>query len=199
MQDDLAIVILAAGASSRMRGADKLLQVVAGRPLLAVMAERARAVSHRVLVALPGPDHPRAAALAGLGVTPVFVPDAAEGMGHSIRAGIAALPGGCAAAMILPADMPELTGDDLATLAAAWSGEPDRPWRATGADGTPGHPVIFPRTLFPALRGLSGDRGARDVLRAHGGTLKTFALPGRHALTDLDTPEEWAAWRRGPV
>ena len=68
----------------------------------------------------------------------------------------------------------------------------ERPVRATGADGTPGHPVIFPARLFAALARLKGDTGARAVLE--GEAVLHVALPGRAALVDLDTPEDWAGW-----
>ena len=65
--------------------------------------------------------------------------------------------------------------------------------RAAGADGTPGSPALVPRRLFAALRSLDGDTGGRDVLKREAQDI--LPLPGRHALTDLDTPEDWAAWR----
>jgi CTP:molybdopterin cytidylyltransferase MocA len=71
---------------------------------------------------------------------------------------------------------------------------PDRILR--GASGTkPGHPVIFPADLAPLLQNLSGDRGAQPILAAHAGRLHLVPLPGQAALTDLDTPEDWAQWR----
>ncbi|MGB3754105.1 MAG: hypothetical protein WA954_09435, partial [Parerythrobacter sp.] len=65
--------------------------------------------------------------------------------------------------------------------------------QATAADLTPGQPVIFPRRLFPALAELQGDVGGRAVLTRE--VVVTVPLAGRRALVDLDTPEEWAAWR----
>ncbi|PKP79286.1 MAG: nucleotidyltransferase family protein, partial [Alphaproteobacteria bacterium HGW-Alphaproteobacteria-2] len=91
--------------------------------------------------------------------------------------------------LVLPADMPEITTEDLRAVAAAFDGA--HVLRGAGADGTPGHPVLFPAAALPALAALSGERGARDL--AAGARLVT--LPGRHALTDLDTPEDWADWR----
>lgn len=193
----VATLLLAAGASSRMRGGDKLLEEVAGLPLLGHMARQALAVGGPVLVTLP-PDRPaRAAALDGLAVTRVTVPDAAEGgMAASIRAGVTALPPGVAAVLVLLADLPEITGADLRAMVAAWAAAPDAPvLRACAADGRPGHPVIFPARLFPALRGLTGDSGARDLLRAEAAAVRLFPLPGARAVTDLDTPEAWAEWR----
>lgn len=192
----LAILLLAAGASSRMGGTDKLLEKLDGEPLVRRMARHALASGLPLWVALPKAPHPRHGALDDLPLTPVEVADAAMGMAHSIRAGINALPAHCEAVMILPADMPELDTGDLARMQAAWRAAPEgTTLRATGADGRPGHPVIFPACLFPSLAALSGDRGARALLDDPARQLRLVALPGRHALTDLDTPEDWARWR----
>jgi CTP:molybdopterin cytidylyltransferase MocA len=48
--------------------------------------------------------------------------------------------------------------------------------------------------LRAKLLALEGDEGARGILRD--GEIHPVPLPGQRALTDLDTPEEWEAWRR---
>ncbi|MCI5096512.1 MAG: nucleotidyltransferase family protein [Rhodobacteraceae bacterium] len=180
-----------------MRGADKLMEEVEGAPLVATMARRALASeAPKVLVALPDLDHPRAGALAGLAVDLVPVPDAALGMGVSIATGVAALPAQTTAVMILPGDMPELTREDFRTMADAWHKAPDNAiLRGASTEGRPGHPVIFPRACFATLSQLGGDQGARKVVGTHDGPIQPVPLPNAHALTDLDTPEAWAAWR----
>ncbi|WP_370741221.1 nucleotidyltransferase family protein [Thalassovita mangrovi] len=189
----IAILILAAGSSSRMGpGRDKLLEPVGGMPLLSLVIERAQSTGCPVFTCLPSPAHPRAA-LIGDRATPIWVPDADDGMGVSIRTGITALPDDIDAAMILPADMPELTAEDLKTVLDQY--QPGAIARGTGAAGKPGHPVIFPRSCFGMLARLDGDQGARGFLAAHPEKLQLIPLPARHALTDLDTPEAWAAWR----
>lgn len=191
-----AILILAAGAASRMRGGDKLREEVAGQPLLRLILERAlAAATGPVLCTLPDADHPRMACLEGLDVMPVLVPDAAEGMGASIRAGVTALPQSSDAVMILPADLPELDSADLRRMIAAHEAAPDAILRAVDRDGQHGHPVVFPAALFDALQACHGDSGARDLLRAYKDRIITIPLPAHHATTDLDTPEDWAVWR----
>lgn len=187
-----AILLLAAGASSRMRGADKLLEDMDGEPLLTLMCRRAAETGLPVFVTLPSLSHSRAAAIRG--ATPIAVPDAAEGMAASIRRGIAALPPETEAVMILPADMPEITAQDMVLLATRQEGPQGPILRACTEDGTPGHPVLFPRRCFAALQTLKGDQGARLVLA--GEDIRMISLPGNHALTDLDTPEAWAKWRK---
>lgn len=185
----LTILIPAAGASSRMKGADKLLELVEDQPLL----------RRQVLMALPlapvivtlRPDDPRALVLQDLTLTILPVPDAATGLSASLRAAARMVR---TALMILPADMPALTSADLATVIAAFDQAPQTSHRGASANGTPGHPVILPARYLPEIMLLSGDSGARSILARDGVTL--VPLPGDHATTDLDTPEDWARWRR---
>lgn len=189
------ILILAAGASSRMGGRDKLLEEVAGRPLLRLVAERALASGAKTLVTLPEDRPARAEALLGLPLETVRVADANNGMSASLRAGLAALPRKATAAVILPADMPGITTEDLQLFLAAHAKMPEKLFRGSSAGGRHGHPALFPADLFPALMGLSGDEGGRSVLKANTHRLELIPLPGTHAVLDLDTPEDWAAYR----
>ena len=127
-------------------------------------------------------------------MTRVPVASAAEGMAASIRAGVGALPGEAEGVMIVPGDMPELGRAEFGALLGAFEADAPSILRGTAAGGTPGHPVLFPRRDFAALGALAGDRGARPVL-ARADLVRSIALPGRAALTDLDTPEAWAEWR----
>jgi CTP:molybdopterin cytidylyltransferase MocA len=177
-----------------MGGRDKLLEPVGGEPLLRRLARAALATGAPVTVALP-PDRPaREAALAGLALARVTVPDPSEGMGASLRAGVAALPEG-EAVLVLLADLPEIEAEDLATMLRAARSAPEAILRATAADGTPGHPVLFPPWARGDLLEARGDAGARDLIRREAARVVTVPLPGARAITDLDTPEAWAAWR----
>lgn len=197
MSDPIPIILLAAGQSRRMRGTDKLMQQVGGEPLLRRMARIAREAGiGPVLVALPPPPHPRHQALAGLDVQCLAVPDAAEGMNASLRRAVAALPKGAGAVMIVLSDLPDLTAQDLKTVAQAIEDHPQSLiWRGATEDGKPGHPVIFARALIPELAALGGDGGAQTVIRRHKDRITLIPLPGRRARLDLDTPEDWADWR----
>lgn len=192
----IEILILAAGLSSRMRGGDKLLEDVGGEPLLARIARAALATGRTITVVLP-PDRPlRGAALAGLPLRTVIAERAAEGMAESVKAGLRVIDP-AKAVMLLLADLPEITATDLGTVIDRWESEPEAILRGAAADGTPGHPVCFPADLREELETLQGDEGARSVIVRHRARLSLVPLPDRHAVTDLDTPEEWAAWRAG--
>lgn len=214
------VLIPAAGAARRMRGADKLLEPVEDRPVLALVAARARAAGLPVLVTLPPDDAPHAAArraaLAGLDVDCRTVADAVEGMAASLRAGAAAAlaapagppppgsagatgaQGGLSGLMVLLPDMPEIDSADIAAMCARFATLPPPVpvLRATAADGRWGHPVILPARCLPDVATLRGDQGARPLL--DGTTVLPHPLPGTRAILDLDTPEAWSDWRAAP-
>ena len=194
---DLPVILLAAGSSSRMRGRDKLLEVVEGEPLVRRQALLARAVTTaQVIVALPPRPHPRYAALEGLDVTRLEVPDADEGMNASLRAAFGALHADAPAAMVLLADMPDLTENDLNCVLQAVDLNSDiLIWRGTSANGAPGHPLVFAAALFPHFAQLTGDTGGQEVVAQARGKIVLIPLPDSDARADLDTPEDWAEWR----
>ena len=100
--------------------------------------------------------------------------------------------------MILLADMPEVGAAEIDRLIAAFDPAEGREIaRAVSADGRPGHPVLFGRRFFEDLRGLAGDQGARQILAGAGEFVVEVPTAGTAALVDLDTPEDWAAWRAG--
>jgi CTP:molybdopterin cytidylyltransferase MocA len=190
------VLIPAAGAARRMRGGDKLLEPVGGVPQIRRAVEAARrGGARRVWVTVQPEDTARRAALLGTLVKPIEIPEWREGMAASLRVGARAAAAQKATALIvLLPDLPEIGAEDIVRLIEAHAAAPEAAWRATAEDGTPGHPVLIPARLFEAMAALRGDRGARDLLTPPE-DVRLLALPGRRAVTDLDTPEDWAAWR----
>lgn len=176
-----------------MQGRDKLLETIDGAPQLRRIVDFARPLGP-VVVTLPAADHPRADELPD-DVQIVVVPDWQTGMSASLRAGVSAIPPDHDI-LIQPADMPEITSDDIATVIAARASSPDALiWQAMTEDGIPGHPVLFHHGLHGAFAALTGDAGARAIIAAHQDARQLVPLPGTRARVDLDTPEDWAAWR----
>ncbi len=185
------ILLLAAGRSTRMQGRDKLLEVVADQPLLRLMATRAVKAGVPVRVVL-GPGQPeRRTALEGLAIEIVEAEDS-DGMAASIRAGVAGL--GTPVLLVL-ADMPEITANDLYLMVTLAAQAPKAILRAATQDGRPGHPVLFPADLVKDLAQLTGDEGAKTVLSREAKRLHLLPLADDRAVVDLDTPEDWADWR----
>ncbi len=197
----VAAIVLAAGASRRMRGADKLLETVEGAPVLRRVVQAAlSSVADETLVVLPPDAGARAQALDGLAARQVIAAECAEGMAASLRAGLAAASERVDAAVVMLADMPEVTAGSVDRLIAAYDlGEGREICRAVSADGRPGHPVLFGRRFFENLASLRGDRGAREVLAEAADFVVDVPTEGLAAVIDLDTPEDWAAWRAAAV
>ena len=191
----LAILIPAAGRAARMQGRDKLLETVGGQPLIRRQAGLALALGGAARVTLPADRPARAAALEGLDeVETAILDNAHEGLSASLRHGATwAQSIGAKGMMVVLADLPDLSEDDLRKMAQIFENAPETVIRATDQDNRPGHPVILPARLFTAMQALTGDTGAQPILKSE--TILPVPLPGHHATTDLDTPEDWAAWR----
>ena len=175
-----------------MLGGDKLLEDVDGAPLLHVLCTRALEVGPVVVTLPEATDHPRRSAVPD-GVLTVPVDGQ---MSDSIRAGLAALPATATGVIVLPADMPDITSDDLMSVRSAVAAGVNVV-RATTEDGKPGHPIYFARETFPAFDALEGDRGAFRVCAQFEDSTIFVRLNGQRARLDLDTPAEWDAYRKG--
>src|SRR5690606_14859112 len=136
----LPVLLLAAGQSARMRGRDKLMETIGGVPLIRRQAQAALAAGLDVFVALAALDHPRAQALDDLPITRHAFTESGEGMGGTLRAGVACLPQ-ADRFMILLADLPEITADDLVQMAQTQSDH--LIWQGADSQGNAGHPVVF--------------------------------------------------------
>ena len=189
----LAIVILAAGASSRMRGRDKLFEVVEGKPILTRLVHFAQGCGD-VYVTLPNPNHPRHNLLAGTQALPIYVPDAADGMSASIKRACATVSETSAKGMmILTGDLPDLTEAHFKQICAEWTKDQTSYIQAKDQDGKPGHPVIIPKSGWDDIETLQGDIGLRNILREK--RIEYVSFKDNGPTLDLDTPEAWDAWR----
>lgn len=196
MKPKVEIIVLAAGAARRMRGSDKLLESVDGHPLIRQVCKAALASSaHKTYVVLPSDKPLRLAAVSDLNLGIVYSKDANLGMSASLKAGLAIIEDPDAVLVML-ADMPEITTAHINSLIRAFGESPKHSIiRGAAADETPGHPVLFGSQHFDELLQLSGDFGAKDVIEANSNLVKLIKLDADAALTDLDTPEDWRAWR----
>lgn len=190
----VAAVILAAGRSTRAGDLNKLTEEVAGRAIVAHVADAVLASAARPVIVVTGHQADAVkAALGGRSVTFAHNPAFADGMSTSIQAGIGAVPETCTGAMIVLGDMPELIAEDVDALIEAFDGETIC---IPFVGGRRGNPVLFPRTFFEDLQKLTGDDGARKLIQARASEVREVPVEGTGTLTDLDTADAIAAWRR---
>jgi molybdenum cofactor cytidylyltransferase len=181
----LQVTVLAAGSASRF-GAPKQLAKFQGEPMLQRALVRASAVGAHVVSVVLGAHAQEIVATLGPGsATLVVNRDWAEGIASSIRAAVQALPGSCSALMLLLADQPLVTAENLKTLVQAWRRQ-RRHIIASQYGAVTGVPVIFPRWCFADLLALRGDQGARVVLRRYPDNVVRIANP--EAEVDIDYP-----------
>jgi molybdenum cofactor cytidylyltransferase len=196
----VAIVILAAGRSTRMGGPNKLLAEVDGHPLVVHAAKAAlRSQAVEVIVVL-GHMADEVKAVVERAVPAKsrlrFVANAnfADGISTSVRAGIGALGKDIDAAIVQLGDMPAVSAPLLDRLIAAFSPVEGRSICVPTVRGKRGNPVLWDRRFFAEIGNLSGDSGAKHLIGEHTDLVCEVEMSGEAALTDIDTPEALAAF-----
>lgn len=185
----LAGLVLAAGSASRF-GSPKQLARLRGLPLVTRCIRVLRPVCSQGVWVVTGAAHQQILdVIAGEQVTAVYNPAWREGVGASIRQGVAALPARVSAVLIILADQAAIETADLQRLVDAWRSVPQF-MAAAQVDGRAGAPAIFPRSAWPALARLHGDAGAAGLLRQAAGTITGVDMPS--AAIDVDTPTDLA-------
>ncbi|HEV8253709.1 MAG TPA: NTP transferase domain-containing protein [Vicinamibacteria bacterium] len=187
-------VVLAAGGSTRM-GRPKMVLPLGDRTVLAAAVQpHLDAGVGRVVVVL-GDRSAEVMAKAGITADPrlraVVNAEWAEGMSSSIRRGLAEAAD-AEAVLIALGDEPGLAAERIRRLIGAW--RPGVPLVVPVQEGRAGHPVLFDRRLFGELAALTGDVGAREVVRRHWGAAATIEAG---PLADLDTEADYRAFRDG--
>jgi molybdenum cofactor cytidylyltransferase len=191
----IAAIVLAAGRSTRAGAVNKLLAPIGGVPMVARAVARISESGASPIIVVTGFEAERVgAALEDAGVEFTHNPDFAQGMAGSIIAGIEALPGDVAAALICLGDMPAIEATEIKQLMAAFDAEGTAAICAPIAQGRRGNPVLFARRFFPELLALRGDSGAKSVIAAHGDVVAEVPMAGSGTLVDLDTNEEIAGF-----
>jgi molybdenum cofactor cytidylyltransferase len=190
-ESSIGAVILAAGVSQRM-GSPKQLLPFNGNSLL----------RHAVLTALGSSCQPVVVVLGALAEKlqsevsdlPVTIIENrvwAEGMGSSIRTGIAALEGiseHLAGALLMLCDQPYVTSQTLDQLISVY--EESTPLAvASEYAGSLGAPALFSRELFSELGALKNAEGAKQILKRHEQDVLRLSVP--EAVWDVDTPADY--------
>ncbi|MFJ9811735.1 NTP transferase domain-containing protein [Streptomyces sp. NPDC101158] len=186
----VAGLLLAAGGGRRLGGRPKALLSHRGRPLVehavGVLREGGCEVVHVVLGAAAG----RVRAEARLpGCVLVDNPDWAEGMGSSLRAGLASLRAQALpvdAALVSLVDQPGIGGEAVARVRRAYGSHGSL--AAASYGGRRGHPVLFGADHWAGVAAdAAGDQGARGYLEAHRDAITLVDCSDVAEPYDIDT------------
>ncbi len=190
----VAAVVLAAGRSTRMGAVNKMLAEIGGKPLVRIAAEQAVASRAKPVIVVTGHEREKVeTALSGLPVRLVHNPDFADGLGTSLKAGIAAVPDEADAAIVCLGDMPQVDAALINKLVSAFDPERGALIVVPSIDGRRGNPVVWSRRFFHDLMSIQGDIGARHLIGTYAEAVVEVPVVGEAALTDVDTPESLSA------
>ncbi len=181
--------MLAAGGSRRL-GTPKQLLRIRGRRLISRAVDAAEAVTPGRVVVVIGAEALKLRLLIRRhhpGTHTVDNAHWAEGMAGSLQAGLAVLPARATAALLLLSDQPAVGEPSLRRLIGAWRHHPGKA-AAAAYSGVAGVPAILPRAFWKEAHCLSGDAGARSLLRVGQTVATVVAMP--EAAWDIDTPED---------
>ncbi|HEY7046542.1 MAG TPA: nucleotidyltransferase family protein [Jatrophihabitantaceae bacterium] len=174
-------VVLAAGSGSRL-GRPKAELVVAGVRLLDRAVRELRAAGCTEVVAVV-----RAGTRVD-GAIEVVNPEPDRGMGSSLRLALNAAPGERVAIVLV--DTPGIGADSIRRVL-----DIDAPFVIARYGARRGHPVAIERALWAEVAALAeGDQGARPFMQAHPDLVTEVA--GTGDPSDIDTPDDLAAWTR---
>ncbi len=193
----IGAVILAAGQSSRMGDRNKLLEEIDGQPLFARTLATLQTARIDEIVVVTGHDAGEIGSLAAAaGVITAHNDAYADGLSTSIRTGLSALGPDLDGVLICLSDMPDLTAETVNLLIDRFNPAERAGIVVPVAGGQRGNPVLFDTIYREEIGSVTGDTGAREVIRLHPDDVAEVELEDDAVLTDLDTPEAWADWRQ---
>lgn len=183
----IAGILLAAGSSSRFGGAKLLARLADGRPIGLVSLLNLRDALEEVVVVIREGDSALRALFEADRATVVECADAHLGMSRSLVAGVRARSdaGGWVIAL---GDMPFVRPLTIRAVADAL--------RAGAQIAIPvyrrarGHPVGFAARMKDQLLGVSGDEGARAIVRRNDRLVQLLDCDDPGILRDIDTRED---------
>ena len=185
-------IVLAAGTSSRMRGAHKLLLPVGPEPLIRRTVRAVLQARPRELVVVTGfGEHAVVHALAGLPARIAFNPTFEDGQMSSVAAGARALTEAIDVVMVCLADMALLTGADYCEVLDAFARLTDHTILVPVYEGQRGNPVLLAARHLAQLAAGEPKLGCRKLIADH--PREVFAYQAAHDrfVLDVDTPEDY--------
>ncbi|WP_294646572.1 molybdopterin-binding/glycosyltransferase family 2 protein [uncultured Aureimonas sp.] len=182
-------LVLAAGRSSRMGGPNKLLARFDGVPLVRRTVEIARASRASGVTVVTGHmAEAIAAALDEAGARLLDNPHYADGLSTSLKRGFAAAAADADGVLVLLADQPLLTSDDLDRMIEAFQPAGVGSIVLATDDGRRANPVILSKAFAAAISTIEGDVGARAIVQSSTELVREVEI-GRAASLDVDTPD----------
>ncbi|MFX4261841.1 nucleotidyltransferase family protein [Pelotomaculum propionicicum] len=186
----ISAIILAAGMSTRM-GRPKQLLKVGNNTLIRILTENVLLSNVDELLVVTGYQQKKVSAvISDLPVKIVFNPRYKDGQGTSLALGVKSISDAASAFMVFMVDQPLITASLINKLMVEFQKRRCLALRPV-CKGLPGHPVIFSSSLIDELKSLSGDEGARQVLKKLDDKVEYLAVGDEAVIFDIDTPKDY--------
>lgn len=187
-------IVLAAGNSVRMGSPKALLASPDGRPFVTRIIETLREAGVVDLVVVTGRDHDALVKVLSRGPSVPAIarnPDPSRGQLSSLLVGMdVVVRADTEAILVTLVDVPMVMVSTVTRVVTAWE-RTRAPIVRPAIGDRHGHPVIFDRALFDALRDAPFDAGAKSVVRSHERDLLNVPVDDEGCLVDIDTPGEY--------
>jgi len=123
-------------------------------------------------------------------------PEPERGPLSSIHLGLEELSPSAAALIPHPVDHPLVAEETLRAILARHEAYPEH-ILVPHYHGAPGHPTLFPSTLFSDLREAPLDQGARWVVRKRSHLVLQVPVEDSGVTANIDTPGDYLRWVGG--
>ena len=199
----LAAIILAAGDSTRMGRPKALLPDPDGRPFVARLVRTFAAAGLHDIVVVTGSLHAAIAEAVAADDPPVAPnlvnnPQPTLGQVSSLWMGLDAVARpDIDGALVTLVDIPLVLVSTVRRVIDAWTLNRAPIVRPAVGDRH-GHPVLFDRSVFDALRHAPLTEGARAVVHANADRIVNVPVDDQGCLLDIDTPADYDAVIRKP-
>jgi molybdenum cofactor cytidylyltransferase len=187
----IALIVLAAGKSTRMEGHNKLLAEIQGKPMIRRVVEAAiRSKVDEIIVVLGWDEARVREVLAGLRCRLVVNKDFEKGQSSSLKTGLNEVNLDTSAVLVLPGDIAEIDYGSIDKVVNSYILN-DGTILVAAHNGRHGHPILIDRKLFKDVAQISEETsGLKSVIKNHENEIRLVEVGTDNILRDVDTPED---------
>ncbi len=191
MNTMLSLIVLAAGKSTRMRGRNKLLAQIHGKPMIRKVVETAlNSKADEVIVVLGWEAEKLRAVLHDLPCHLIMNRDYEQGQSSSVKAGLRAIGNATRAIIVLPADIAKIDTSSINLVIDEYN-QTEAPLIIAAYKGNLGHPILLSKELFKEIEQIGEPTfGLKSIMKKHKSEMRLVETGRENVLRDVDTPED---------
>jgi len=187
----ITLIVLAAGKSTRMKGRNKLLAVVQGRPIIRRVVEAALDSKVDETIVVVGWDENNVReVLGGLPCRLIVNREFEKGQSSSLKAGLDEVDPETRAVLVLPGDIAKIDSQSINKVVSSYISDGGIILVAAH-NGRHGHPILIDRRLFRDIVQITEEtHGLKSVIKNHQNEIRLVEVGTDNVLGDVDTPED---------